>query len=74
MILEKIIIGDKMHNIDLSKYDIRTDLIIEKNINNLKSNCYQKGNVSVTDITLDKDYDLKKKGKYITISYKDITP
>lgn len=62
-----------MHTIDLSNYELRTDLIIEKNIDNLVNNSYQEGNIEVNDITLEKDFDNKKKGKYITITYKDIT-
>ncbi len=63
-----------MHEIDLSKYDLRTDLIIENNLNNVINKKYEKNNIMVNDITLNKINDLKKKeGKYITISYKDIT-
>lgn len=62
-----------MHSIDLSKYELRTDLIIEKNIDHLINNSYQKEDIKVDDITLEKDLDNKKKGKYITITYQDIT-
>ena len=63
-----------MHEVDLSKYDLRTDLIIEKNLTNINNNHYQKNDIEVDDITLDKNNVLKKKeGKYITISFKDIT-
>ncbi len=64
-----------MHEIDLSKFNLRTDLIIEKNIENIKSREYQENNISVVDIILDKDNEdlKKKKGKYVTISFNDIT-
>ena len=63
-----------MHEVDLSNYDLRTDLIIEKDISNIKNNHYVQDDIEVDDITLDKNNLLKKKeGKYITISFKDIT-
>ena len=58
-----------MHTINLSNYDIRTDLIIEKNISNLSNNSYKDGDIEVDDMTMDEDIDNKKKGKYITIKY-----
>ena len=66
--------GDNMHEVDLSKYDLRTDLIIEEKIDNIKNNSYNKDNIHVDDIILGKNNQLKrKKGKYVTISYMDIT-
>lgn len=65
-----------MHAINLEKYDIRTDLVIEKisNDNSIKSNHYEKNNVKIDDIILnDKNKLHKKKGRYITISFNDIT-
>lgn len=63
-----------MHKIDLSKFNLRTDLIIEKDIKNIKNNQYKFDDIIVDDIILEKNNHLsKKKGKYITISYKDIT-
>lgn len=63
-----------MHKIDLSKFDLRTDLIIEGDLKNIKNNNYIYKNVSVDEIVLTKDNDLnKKEGKYITISFNDIT-
>ena len=62
-----------MHNIDLSRYELRTDLIIEKNINNVLNNSYNLDDILVNDITLNKNIETKKKGKYITITFKDIT-
>ena len=50
-----------MHEVDLSKYDLRTDLIIEKNLTNINNNHYQKNGIEVDDITLEKNNLLKKK-------------
>ncbi len=62
-----------MHKIDLSNFDIRTDLIIEQKINNL-SNKYKYHDIVVEDVVLKKNNIYgKKPGKYITISFKDIT-
>ena len=63
-----------MHEIDLSKFDLRTDLIIEEDLQNIKSNSYSDHGIIVEDIILKKKNKLKRKnGKYVTISYKDIT-
>ena len=63
-----------MHEIDLSQYDLRTDLIIEDDISNIKKNSYNKNNIFVDDIILGNNNQLKrKKGKYVTITYSDLT-
>lgn len=63
-----------MHEVDLSKYNLRTDLIIENDIKNIKNNHYSKNNINVDDILLDDNNLLnKKKGKYVTITFQDIT-
>ncbi len=63
-----------MHEIDLSNYDLRTDLIIEQDIKSIKSSEYSYKDIVVKDIILKKDNELNKKpGKYVTISYKDVT-
>ena len=63
-----------MHTINLAKYDLRTDLIIEKNIKNIANFQYIKKDIVIDDITLKKDNSFnKEKGKYITITFKDIT-
>ena len=63
-----------MHKIDLSKFDLRTDLIIEKDILDTNKNEYRYKDVLVNDITLKKNNSFNKKaGKYITISFSDIT-
>ncbi len=63
-----------MHEVDLSKYNLRTDLIIEEDILKLKNNSYEKSGIKVDDIILkDNNYLNKKSGKYVTITYDDIT-
>ncbi len=66
--------GDVMHNVDLSKFDLRTDLLIENDIKNIKNNHYTDGDILIDDIILSKNNCLgKKSGKYVTITFKDIT-
>ena len=66
--------GDIMHEINLSNYNLRTDLIVEEDIKNIESNKYSYKDIVVDDIILKKDNQLgKKEGRYITISYRDIT-
>ena len=63
-----------MHAVDLSKYDIRTDLIIEKASKDLLNNHYEENGVHVDEIVLlDKNILNKKPGNYVTISYSDVT-
>ena len=63
-----------MHSVDLSKYDIRTDLIIEKASSDMLNNHYEENGVSVDDIILLENNILNKTpGKYITISFNDVT-
>lgn len=63
-----------MHEIDLSKYNLRTDLIIEKVNNDANISRYEKANVKVEKVVLEKDNALdKKEGCYITISFDDVT-
>ena len=63
-----------MHKVDLSKFDLRTDLIIENDIKNIKNNHYECNDILVDDIILNKNNSLgKKEGKYVTISFNDIT-
>ena len=62
------------HDVDLSKFEIRTDLAIELVEEGVKSRKF--GDIKVTDITLDsaKGKEIgKKAGKYITIEFPDIT-
>ena len=63
-----------MHEIDLSNYNLRTDLIVEQDIENISSNKYSYDDIIVEDIVLKKNNSLKRKeGKYVTISFKDVT-
>lgn len=63
-----------MHEIDLSKYNIRSDLIIENNFKKYLQDSYIENNIHVDYIKLDKNNILKKMaGDYITISFEDIT-
>lgn len=65
--------------IDLSKYQLRTDLAIDdlnpKTIlKGVKSKTEKKDDIVITEVILDKDNDLQKKqGTYITIEFDDIT-
>lgn len=65
--------------VDLSKYQIRTDLTIEeledkKKLRGVKSKNNRIDDISVTEVILEEKNDLnKKKGKYITLEFKDIT-
>lgn len=61
-----------MHSIDLKKYDLRSDLIIEDNINHEKKS-YKEKNIEVDYIHLDRKKFNKNIGDYITISFNDIT-
>lgn len=67
------------HEIDLKKYDIHTDLVldtIENNSLNIKSNTYNIDDIKVTKVNIDEDNSRiinKKKGKYITIEFDDVT-
>ena len=63
-----------MHEIDLKKFNLRSDLIIENNIDGLKQEEYEKNGVLVNKVNLEENNSLnKKKGYYITITFKDIT-
>ena len=68
------------HEIDLKKYDIRTDLIDEtdgiKKINNLDKIEEKIDNIIINKINLNKEQASiinKKEGRYITISFNDVT-
>ena len=65
-----------MHNIDLKKYEIRTDMMIDliDNRTNLKTNNYKKDGVKVSFVKLDDNNNFgKKKGNYLTLEFEDIT-
>ena len=65
--------------IDLSKYQIRTDLAIDsleenKSLKGIKNKSYVLNSVKVTEVILNKENELKKKkGKYITLEFEDVT-
>ncbi len=66
------------HEVDLNKYSLRTDLMIEaaKNVDNLKLNEENFDGVKVTEIDIDDEKSKvigKKVGKYITIEFDDVT-
>ena len=75
----KIYNGDIMKNrIDLNKYQVRTDLIIENNnlISNKLDTKRVNNSIKVTNINVDNNMSRtinKKKGNYITIEFADIT-
>lgn len=63
-----------MHEIDLSKYNIRSDLIIENNFKKYLQYSYIENNIQVDYVKLNKNNILSKtEGDYITISFEDIT-
>ncbi len=63
-----------MHKIDLAKYNVRSDLIIENNSNEFIKDTYQEKDITIDYIKLEENNSLKKKkGDYITISFSDIT-
>lgn len=67
------------HEIDLKKYDIRTDLVldtIENNTLDIKTDIDNYENIKVTKVEVDKDISKKlnkKEGTYITIEFDDVT-
>lgn len=79
-ILEKIKLGDTMgHEIDLKKYQIRTDLLVEQlgsNEEGITTTIYEEDNIKITDVEITdskKTNCNKKEGSYITIEFEDVT-
>lgn len=76
-----ILVGDIMnHGIDLSKYQLRTDLAIDaigsKKIEGIDSDIEELDEVKVTNVYVQESGSKiinKKKGNYITIEFNDIT-
>ena len=66
-----------MHDIDLKKYEIRTDMAIdltEKDKKTFKPDTYFNKNVKISWITLNKDNKIgKKPGTYLTLEFSDVT-
>lgn len=58
-----------MHTIDLSKYSIRTDLIIENN----SSKDYKTTKEKIDDVLIEKTISQDNKQSYTTISFDDVT-
>lgn len=73
----KNINGDIMgHEVDLSKYSIRTDLAIDVCDSSFNKNVYSEDGIEVTSINLDSNNASlcgKKPGNYVTISFSDVT-
>lgn len=66
------------HEIDLKKYDIHTDLVLEvtENNNSVNKNISKYDDIIVTKISVDKSLSKtlnKKEGNYITIEFNDVT-
>ena len=66
-----------MHNIDLKKYEVRTDMAIdltEKDKQNFKPETYTKDNIKVSWIKLEENNKINKKaGNYLTLEFNDVT-
>lgn len=65
------------HEVDLSKYKIRTDLLID-DFNNINEDIIETKekkleNINVNTTLVKKDNEIRKKGVYVTISFEDIT-
>lgn len=67
------------HEIDLKMYNIRSDLVldsIENSKSNINSDVYESNGIMVTKVDVDEENSKllnKKKGKYITIEFDDVT-
>lgn len=64
------------HEIDLNKYELRTDLIIEnEELNGINNVIELKDNIKIIETNIKEENNIlnKKKGKYITIEFPDIT-
>ena len=67
------------NEVDLSKYQIRTDLAIDyfeekKELKGVKYDNYNIDEIKITNVELDSKNELnKKKGKYITLEFNDVT-
>jgi len=69
-----------MNEIDMSKYRIRTDLVVDEldNIKDADIKIEKRiiDNIKITDIEVKKEYETKinkKQGRYITIEFEDVT-
>ena len=79
--MEKIEVGDDMKDEkDLKQYSIRTDLLVDTfDMNQTEEGIISKlenyEDIQVLEVTINSEENKlhKKKGKYITISYQDVT-
>lgn len=70
--------GENMHEIDLKKYNVRTDLVVdilkETDKTGVTVEERETSSIKVSNIQLEKENALgKKEGRYITISFQDVT-
>lgn len=65
----------KKHEIDLSMFQLHTDLIIDniENNKNIIKNTIKEKEIKITKVKLKNNIENKKKGNYITIEFKDAT-
>lgn len=67
------------HEIDLSKYNMRTDLVtdvISEGLSGVVSEKREEGDIVITEVKVDEEGSMKigkKKGNYITIEFNDVT-
>ena len=66
------------NEIDMSKYDVRTDLLVEtiKDNNDIKQNVKTIDDIKITEVLIDEESEKiigKKKGNYVTIEFDDVT-
>lgn len=64
------------HEVDLNKYELRTDLVIEnKDLNGISNVVELEDNIKITETNIMDEHNIlnKKQGKYITIEFVDIT-
>lgn len=65
-----------MHKIDLKKYDVRTDMVLDltEKEHDIKSDYYVKENIKVSWINLDDNNKIgKASGDYLTLEFDDVT-
>lgn len=66
------------NEIDMSKYDVRTDLLVEtiKDNNDIKQNVKTIDDIKITEVLIDEESEKiigKKRGNYVTIEFDDVT-
>ncbi len=68
-----IMVMNLKHEIDLSKYNIRTDLMIENSNNGIIKDSNELYKITLTNIDKEQVSTNKKRGKYITLEFNDIS-